>query len=329
MADIADALAGLVDGFSGVVSVSRGATVEFESAYGLADRGHGIPVRVDTQFGIASATKGFTALVVAALIDGGTLTMATTARSVLGSDLPLVDDRVAVAHLLGHTSGIGDYVDEDVDTDLDDYLLRVPVHTLATTEGYVAALDGFAQKFAPGTRFSYSNAGYVVLALLAERASGCPFPGLVGQHVFGPAEMRASAFLRSDRLPGTAAVGYLADGRSNVLHLPVRGSGDGGAYSTAADMRAFWGALFGERLLPRSRVADLLRPRSDVPAEGMRYGLGFWLHATGPAVILEGCDAGVSFRSVHDPASGRTHTVLSNTGDGAWPITRRLAEILR
>ena len=61
----------------------------------------------------------------------------------------------------------------------------------------------------------------------------------------------------------------------------------------------------------------------------MRYGRGFWLHATGPAVMLEGCDAGVSFRSVHDPASRCTHTVLSNTTEGAWKITRRLDELIR
>jgi hypothetical protein len=60
----------------------------------------------------------------------------------------------------------------------------------------------------------------------------------------------------------------------------------------------------------------------------MRYGLGFWLHATGPAVLLEGYDAGVSFRSVHDPTSGVTHTVLANSSDGAWPITRHLDTLL-
>jgi hypothetical protein len=60
----------------------------------------------------------------------------------------------------------------------------------------------------------------------------------------------------------------------------------------------------------------------------MRYGLGFWLHPTSDAVQLEGCDAGVSFRSVHDPATRVTSTVLSNTTDGAWPVSRCLRELL-
>jgi hypothetical protein len=72
----------------------------------------------------------------------------------------------------------------------------------------------------------------------------------------------------------------------------------------------------------------VVRPRSEVPAESMRYGLGFWLHESRAAVMLEGYDAGVSFRTVHDPEAGFSHTVLSNTSEGAWPITRHLDRLL-
>jgi CubicO group peptidase (beta-lactamase class C family) len=201
---------------------------------------------------------------------------------------------------------------------------------MATSQDYVSVLDGHPQKFPPGTRFAYSNSGYVVLAVIAERAGGFAFHQLVHQRVCEPAGMHDTQFLRSDELPGRAALGYLeGEGlRTNVLHLPVRGSGDGGIYSTAADVHSLWQALFTGRILSLDRVAEMVRPRSDVPSESMRYGLGFWLHRSGPAVMLEGCDAGVSFRSVHDPTSGITHTVLSNTTQGAWPITRHLDELL-
>jgi hypothetical protein len=68
--------------------------------------------------------------------------------------------------------------------------------------------------------------------------------------------------------------------------------------------------------------------RSDVPAQSRRYGLGFWLGRHTGTVFLEGFDAGVSFRSVHDPASAVTRTVISNSSYGAWPITRRLDDLL-
>jgi CubicO group peptidase (beta-lactamase class C family) len=298
----------------------------FAKAYGLAHRGAGIANTVDTRFAIASGGKGLTALAVMSLIEAGVLSLSTTARSVLGPDLPLIDDTVTVEHLLAHRSGIGDYCDEDAGHDVNDYLMPVPVHELADTEQFVRALDGHPPKFPPGERFSYCNAGFVVLALIAERAGRIPFHELVQQRVLTPAGMRDTAFLRSDEPTARTALGYLTpDGlRTNVLHLPVRGNGDGGIYSTAADIHALWPAFFAGRIVSPDTVADMVRSRSDVPDESMRYGLGFWLHESGRTTILIGYDAGVSFRSVHDPTTGRTHTVISNTSSGTWPMTKML-----
>ena len=319
--------------FSGVVRVDSAVGIEVAKAYGPAHRAYEIPNEVDTQFAIASGTKGLTALAVVSLIEDGRLELSTTARSVLGQDLPLIDDDVTVEHLLSHRSGIGDYLDEEVDHDLADYLMPVPVQELATTEQYIAVLDGHRRKFAPGERFAYCNGGYVVLALIAERASGVPFHDLVHRRVCEPAGMGDTAFLRSDELPRRAALGYLTiDGtwRTNVLHLPVRGNGDGGIYSTAADISSLWRAFFAGQIVSAEWVSEMVRARSDVPSESesRRYGFGFWLHASTDTVMLVGSDAGVSFRTVHDPRSGVTHTVISNTTAGAWPITRFLDERL-
>jgi CubicO group peptidase (beta-lactamase class C family) len=268
--------------FSGVVRV--GGT---SWAFGLADRAHEISNTVDTQFGVASGTKGLTALVAEAV-----LPLDLLARELLGDDLPLVDERVTVEHLLTHTSGIGDYYDEDVHTEFEAHVLTAPAHTLETTEDYLAALDGFPQLFAPGERRKYCNSGYVVLALLAERQTGSSFYDLVEEHVLEPAGMRDTAFLRSDALPGRAAFGYLADGRTNVFHLPVRGSGDGGVYTTLDDVDRYW-SFVGER-----------RPLGIAWRDPLR---------------LVGSDAGVSFWS--EP--GR-FTVISNTSTGAWRVVKSL-----
>ena len=317
--------------FSGVVRVDRGDEVVVEHAYGLAHRAYEVPNTVDTRFGIASGVKGVTALTIVSLIEDGVLDLSTRARALLGGDLPLVDDDVTVEHLLAHRSGIGDYMDEDAPGAITDYVLPVPVHRLATTEDYLVVLDGHATKFRPDERFSYCNGGYVLLALLAERASGRPFHELAAERVFVPSGMRDTAFLRSDELPPRTAVGYLAaDGlRSNALHLPVRGSGDGGLYSTAADVRALWQAFFARRIVSQEWVREMTRPRSEASDHGRRYGIGFWLHASTDTVILEGYDAGVSFRSLHDPRTDTTCTVVSNWTDGAWPLARRLGDELQ
>ena len=326
MIDLAEAIAGVAaeTEFAGAVRVDRGGRVQLCAAYGLAHRGLRISNTVDTQFAIASGVKGLTALTIVTLIVDGTLDLRTTACSLLGDDLPLIDDAVTIEQLLSHRSGIGDYLDEDAEQP--EYPMRVPVQQLATTEQYLAVLDGFPMQAAPGDQFKYCNGGYVVLALLAERAAGIPFHDLVADRVCRPAGMADTAFLRTDELPGRAAIGYVDATRSNVFHLPVRGSGDGGIYTTLEDVHSLWAALFAGRIVPLEWVEEII-PRSGRTESGSYgYGLGFWLPAEG-GVQLEGADAGVSFRSEHRPSSGVTFTVISNTTDGAWPVAERLGEL--
>ena len=104
--------------------------------------------------------------------------------------------------------------------------------------------------------------------------------------------MRDTAFFRSDALPGRAALGYLADGRTNVFHLPVRGSGDGGIYTTLDDVDRLW-AFVGDE-----------EPVGFVWRDPLR---------------LTGGDAGVVFKSVR----GR-YTIISNCSVGAGPVIAAL-----
>ena len=136
--------------------------------------------------------------------------------------------------------------------------------------------------------------------------------------------MHDTAFLRSDELPGRTALGYVEmDGvwRSNVFHLPVCGTGDGGIYTTAADVAAFWLALYAGRIVSPDWVREMTRPRSDVPPK-WRYGLGFWLPAPG-RVQLEGSDAGVASAASTTPTSA-SRTPCSRTrpmGRGRSPAS--------
>jgi CubicO group peptidase (beta-lactamase class C family) len=332
MADVVSRLTDLAveSGFSGVIRVDRSGREPWSAAFGLADRRHKIANDIDTLFAIASGVKGLTALVVVSLIEEGALSLRTPARDVFGDDLPLISDQVCIEHLLAHRSGIGDYLDEEAVADIADYVLDVPVHQLDRTAAYLPILAGRPAKFAAGERFSYCNSGYVVLALIAERVSGQSFQSLVEERVCTPAGMHDTAFLRSDALPARAAVGYLdasSGSRTNVFHLPVVGSGDGGIYTTVSDMHRFWDALLtGRTVNPRS-VQMMWEPRSDVPNEGRRYGLGFWLAETGPGVLLEGSDAGVSFRSMCVP-DRCAFTVISNVSNGAWTVAGELEHLL-
>lgn len=312
-----------LDGFSGVVRVDHEGTV-FERACGWADRSMRIPNRVETRFAVASGAKSVTAMVVLALVDRGDLALDRTARSLLGDDLPAIDDGVTVEHLLAHRSGIGDYFDEDAAGPIDAYAMPIPVHRLDGPSGHLPILAGHPQRSAPDERFAYNNGGFVVLGILAERATGQTLAELADTLVCGPAGLTRTGFDRTDE-PDGVATGYLtADGpRTNALHLPVRGGGDGGLVTTVGDVHRLWEAWADGRVVAASTVAEMRRIRS---IDGDRaYGLGVWLDPTTDAVAFEGYDAGISFRSVHRPSTGVTWTVVSNWSDGAWPVARAVA----
>ncbi|MHA7208617.1 serine hydrolase domain-containing protein [Arthrobacter sp. MDT1-65] len=313
--------------FTGVATVDTGERRTLERCEGFVHRGFRVPMTADLRIAIASGSKAFTALAVLRLVEDGRLRLEQRVRDLLGDALPLIADTVTVEHLLTHTSGIGDYLDESADWEASDYVLTVPVHTLTTAEAFLPLLDGHPQQFAPGERFAYCNGGYVVLAILLERVTGTTYHDAVRKFVLDPAGLGRTGFLPLNDLPADAAPGYVLDDGDlmNTLHLPVLGTGDGGAFTTAADLHRFWLAFLDGRIVARDTVAEMIRPRHDVPEEGLRYGMGFWLHASRPALVLEGYDAGVSFRSTHIIGTRTTVSVLGNSSEGAWPVIRALA----
>src|SRR5678816_509780 len=114
-----------------------------------------------------------------------------------------------IDHLLTHTSGVYDYLDEDVVGDIDQFVLPIPPSTLLTPRDYLPMLVAGPPKFSPGERFSYSNGGYVLLGLALEFAGGRPYHALVEDLVLRPCGMADSGFFRFDRLPPRVATGYV------------------------------------------------------------------------------------------------------------------------
>ena len=143
--------------------------------------------------------------------------------------------------------------------------------------------------------------------------------------------MADTEFLRSDELPGRTALGYLEiDGACGRTCSTCRCAAAATAGSTpqSADISALWRAFFAGRIVPTDWVREMVRP-----AQRRRRGRCATASASGctqstDVVMLVGSDAGVSFRTVHDPRTGLTHTVVSNTSDGAWPLARYLRDSL-
>lgn len=319
--------------FSGVVSVScAGRTVV--RAYGEADRANGLPNAPDTRFGIASGTKFITALAVGALVDQGRLALDTRVRDVIRTDLPGVSREVTIAHLLGHTSGVFDYYDEELVEDFDNYHVSIPWSFLATPRDYLPLFEGGRMKFAPGERFSYSNGGYILLGIAVEDVTGMLFRDFAAQNVLAPACMDDSGFFALNRLPGRTAIGYMdhPDGgwRTNVYNLPIIGASDGGLFATAADIERLWRAFFADAIVARRTREAFVKPRSTLTDRvSYGYGLYVWTELDEPAYFITGSDAGVGFDSRHVPGRQATVTIMSNETDGEEAMRRALLDALR
>ena len=260
------------------------------------------------------------------LVELGHLTLTTTARSVLVDDLALIDDAVTIEHFLTHTSGIGDYI---VDDEFDEWPFAIPPSAFDSTSAYLAVLDGHAQRAAPGTTFEYCNGAFVVLALIARtRRVGVRSPNSSETSWSSPQGSTATGYPRMDDLPPTRRSATSTTVGPTSITCRFVGSGDGGIFTTAADIAALWRAGAAGEVVSAATFTEMIRVRQDAPGYPSRYGLGFWIDATRDIVMLEGCDAGVSFRSRYEPATGITGTVMSNTTDGAWPVADALAASL-
>jgi len=306
--------------FSGTVLVSRHGRPVFQRAYGLADRERGARNRLETRFDLASVGKLFTAVAVAQLVEEGRLSFGDSIGRFLPELAPAVG-RISVAQLLEHSSGLG-----ELGPALDAAMART-----RTVGEMLALLRDTAPEFPPGSRFQYSNRGYIVLGAVVERASGMDYFDFVRRRVFAPAGMRATGcFAEEDAVPDRAArytvyptlrSPFTPGPRArSTARLDVRGGPAGGAYSTVGDLARFAAALQSGRLLRRETLARMLEGRPNHP-----YGYGFevgrsWGHA--------GAAPGATANLRVYPGSGYTVAVLSNYDAAANLVGACIRELI-
>ena len=226
------------DEFSGAVLVARNGEVLLEDAWGLADRKAGTPNTTDTKFRIGSMNKMFTAVATLQLVEAGKLAL----DDPIGKHLPDypnqdVASQVTVRHLLTHSGGTGDIFGPEFERN------RL---TLREHRDYVDLYGSRAPEFEPGSRFEYSNYGFVLLGALIEAVSGESYYDYVRSNVFQPAGMTSTDSLpETDNVPNRA-IGYMRAGdgwEPNTDTLPWRGTAAGGGYSTVGDLLRFAQAL--------------------------------------------------------------------------------------
>ncbi|HWL94501.1 MAG TPA: serine hydrolase domain-containing protein [Phycisphaerae bacterium] len=261
--DAADTVA-REDRFSGVILVARGDQVLLRKAAGLADRERNIPNTPKTKFPIYSVTKQFTAAAIMLLVQDGKVSLEDRISKYYAASPPAWQD-VTIKHLLTHGSGIRDYWvnHPEARQALEDGTL------FQTHEQLFQLMIGDPLAFAPGTSMSYSNAGYGLLTMVIERASGQLYEAFLRDRIFVPLSMHDTG---SGSMTGDAAKGYSQSPQSEwqVVNLDlVSLGGAGGIYSTLDDMLTWSNALDDERLLS---VASRTALFTDY---GFNYGFGW------------------------------------------------------
>ncbi|MCL6661582.1 serine hydrolase domain-containing protein [Paenibacillus amylolyticus] len=320
--------------FSGVVLLQQAGKTLLNMKRGYANRSEELANQVDTRFGIASGCKIFTAVSICQLIEAGKLSTDSKLNEVLDVEFPLWDEGITIQQLLTHTSGIPDYFDEDVMEDFSALWKDRPVYAMRRLSDFLPMFQHMPMKFAPGERFHYNNAGFIVLGLIVEQHSGRSFTDYVEEHIFKSCGMKDSGYFVTDQLPRNTALGYIdhEDGswNTNMFSIPVKGGSDGGAYVTAPDMIRFWDALLGHQLLNEETTQQLLTPHAHQEDEEY-YGQGIWIDRKGEEIFkfhVMGFDPGVSFMSSVYPDYDLQLVVISNLESGPYPITIAIEEAL-
>ncbi len=314
--------------FSGVISISKQNEIIYNKAFGYRDIKNKLPNQTDTKFGIASGTKLFTALGIGKLIDDKVISLQTKVKDIDKSFTGFIDENAAILNLLTHTSGMYDYLDEEIIEDYENFHLDKPWYDLTTPTDYLPLFKDKQMKFAPNNRFSYSNGGYVLLGIIIERLTGKLYRDYLKETILNPIGMTDSYFYAFNDLPENTAFGYLEDRKTtNIYRIPIRGGGDGGMYTTTQDLRLFWQAFLSNKILSEELTRAFLKTHIKIN-EKIGYGCGLYKHLQGLFYSIVGMDAGVGFDSRYLLIEDIVVNILSNITGGEGEIRKLVLDYI-
>jgi CubicO group peptidase (beta-lactamase class C family) len=254
------------DLFSGIVLIAKNNKIIFENACGFANRELKIPNTLETQFNLGSMNKMFTSIAIAQLVSEGRLQYSDKLIKLL-PDYPNREaaEKITVEYLLTHASGLGDVFTNEF---MQNYK---KIHDL---KDYLPYFANQPLQFEPGTKRSYSNAGFILAGLIVEKVSGQNYFEYVRQNIYEKAGMNESSGFGGRKLNSSMAIGYTRErGKLEPNNFVlIAGSPAGGGYSTATDLLKFATALRDEKLIP----ADLFKKVIGLDRHsGSTYGYGF------------------------------------------------------
>jgi CubicO group peptidase (beta-lactamase class C family) len=265
------------------VLVVKNGEIVFERGYGVTDLRSLRRIDARINFRLASNTKQFTAMAIMLLVHDGKLRYEESLTDIF-PDFPAYGRAITVRMLLNHTSGLQDY--EDLMPPVD---AKLPIEQVQIQDKGVLDLlkHQNSTKFPPGTKWEYSNSGYVLLGTIVQQISGQVFPEFLRKRIFAPLQMTNTvAYVRGYNDVANRAFGHTLDNGiwEQTDQSPTSATlGDGGIYSSLEDLAKWDRALRDNALLSRGEMQAAITPINvpgvvgpdGAPAE---YGFGWFLN---------------------------------------------------
>jgi D-alanyl-D-alanine carboxypeptidase len=277
------------DRFAGAVLVAKQGKPIFAQAYGLADREHNIPNTLQTRFSLASITKVFTAVATMQLVQAGKLALDDPLGKYLtGYPNKELAAKVTIGEFLTNTGGTGDIWGPEFDK----HRLE-----LRTVQDYLNLYGTRSLRFEPGSRWEYSNYGFILLGAVIEKVSGETYSDYVHKHVFNSAAMTSTSLGMEDKTIPNISIDYTKMGAAHWISntdVPTSGTPAGGGFSTVRDLLRFANALRKNKLLDARYTKLMTTGRVANPFGFDAYGFGVQTINGNPCVGHNGSGRGVN-----------------------------------
>lgn len=313
------------DGPGAVVLIARGNEIIYRAARGRAQIELGVPLQADQTFRIASITKMFTAALIVKLAQLGQLSL----DDKLATYVPGVahGESITLRQLLNHTAGVSDIVH---DPQPGFFARKVDTATL------IAEIEKRAPSFPPGTRFAYSNAGYILLGAVIEKVTGKPWQDALRATLLDPLGLKETDYGDNAKIVPRRVAGYTTDNADhhveNASYINASVPAAAGALvSTADDLLHWMHALAQGNVVGRDGFKQMTAAVANVSGASTHpYGLGMyiWQVRGNEMVGHTGQIDGFASALAYLPEQDITVVVLANDDNfDARTMARRMAAI--